>query len=264
MAARWISAAYRADAEAFCAELTHAYYRHYAGLESEFAIEPVYDAHAGTFDRAAVDALRELRDSATPGSEDARRLRMLLSFAVEGHLGAATRELEAELARTEAGLRVEVDGSATGFRESAIAQANEPDAEKRERIEAARLAATSASLEPLAGEMLERHQALAADLGWASYRAMCEDLSGIDLGGLAEQTAAFTAATDPLYADVVDGPLRSTTGRGLSDARRSDLPRFFRCAEHDAQFPPGRLVEAFEATLGGLGIDPAGQPNVHA
>ena len=53
-------AAYRGSAEAFVSELTNAYYRHYAGLEDEYAIEPIFERHAELFDRAAVDDLREL------------------------------------------------------------------------------------------------------------------------------------------------------------------------------------------------------------
>jgi hypothetical protein len=255
-------AAYRTEAEAFSADLTRAHYRHYAGLDPELAIEPVYAAHAGLFDRPAVEALREVLRTSSPAREHQRRLQVLFAFAVEGHLSAATREQEASLARTEAALRIEVDGAVTGFRTAAIRQANDPDPDRRERIEAARLDASRESLEPLAGAIFERTHAVASELGWPSYRAMWEELHGIDLGALERQVGPFTTVTNRIYADVVEGPLRTTTGRGLATARRSDLPRFFRCAELDAAFPPGRLVEAFEATLRGLGIDPAAQQNV--
>ena len=52
---------------------------------------------------------------------------MLLDFAVEGYLGQATKHAEAELARREASITLELGAERLGFRESAVVQANEPD-----------------------------------------------------------------------------------------------------------------------------------------
>jgi hypothetical protein len=213
------------------------------------------------FARGAVDELRALADGA-PAGDEARRRRALLEFCVEGHLGEATKAAEAELARREAQLRIEVDGRSIGFRESSVAQANEPDPERRAEIESARLRVTAAELNPLHRETLEQCHALARELGWPSYREMCEQLKGVDLAGLERQTAAFSAATDDRYAEVLEPELQRTLGLGLAQLRRSDLPRFFRAADADAHFPPDRLVPSFTETLAGLGIDLADQANV--
>ena len=61
---------------------------------------------------------------------------------------------------------------------------------------------------------------------------------------------------------MVEAPLRRATGLGLTEMRRCDLPRFFRCAESDARFPPAGLIPSFEATMTALGIDAARQPGV--
>src|SRR5205085_261384 len=95
------------------------------------------------------------------------------------------------LARREAELALQVDGARIGFRASAVEQANEPDAERRARIEDARLAAIEEALNPLHEETLATHHALARELGWSSYRAMCAECKGIDLEALERQTAAF-------------------------------------------------------------------------
>src|SRR5437764_14505431 len=96
-------AAYRSSAESFMSELTAEYFHHYAGLQAEYEIEPIYDRHAELFERSTVDELQAAADSAAPGS------------AVEGFLGQATKSLEAELARREAGLVLELDGQRIGF-----------------------------------------------------------------------------------------------------------------------------------------------------
>ena len=176
--------AYRASAEAFVSDLTAEYYRHFAGLKDDYAIEPIYERHASLFTRESVHALRELASVPEPRTDEHRRRRMLLDFAVEGHLGQATKAIEAELARREADLAIEVDGERIGFRESAVVQANEPDAERRARIDRARLEATEQRLNPLHVEAIALQHDGARELGFASYRAMCSELKAIDLDRL--------------------------------------------------------------------------------
>lgn len=255
--------AYRQQAEAFVEELGDAYYQHYAGLDEGFAIEQIYDRHGALFSREAVERLGEAaasaRDAAaagTGGGDDAaRRLRMLRDFAVEGYLGRATAEQAERLAQCEAGLRLDVGGTVLGFRESAVAQANEPDRERRIAIERARLEATDATLNPLHRAALERTRELTASLGWESYRALCAELKGFDLAALSEQTEAFLAATDDAYADVLAPAVARTVGVPLARLVRSDLPWFFRARDEDAAFPAARLLAAYEETLAGMGLE---------
>jgi hypothetical protein len=252
--------AYRASAESFVSDLTRTYYRHYSGLDERYEIEPIYERHASLFTLGAVDELRSALESAAPGSEDRRRLRMLLDFAVEGHLGQATKELEAELAEREAKAAITVDGEEVGFRDSTVLQANEPDAERREEIERGRLELTERTLNPLLRELVERQHERAAQLGYASYMDLCERTKGLDLAALRSQTDAFSTATAEAYPRVLEPELRRRLGHGIAQLRRSDLPRFFRAADEDRHFPAQRLVESLLGTLQGLGI--AEQPNV--
>jgi hypothetical protein len=112
--------AYRAEAEEFLSSIDREYYLHYAGLQDDFAIEPIYDRHADLFTREAVDGLRE-----------ADAPRALLEFAVQGLIGRETKEGAAELARREAALEIEWDGQALPYRSAAVVQANEPDPDRR-------------------------------------------------------------------------------------------------------------------------------------
>src|SRR5436305_823489 len=203
--------AYRQSAESFLAELTTEYYRHYAGLQDEYGIEPIYARHAGLFTAGAVGSLRDLAAGAEPGSEERRRLTMLVDFAVEGYVGEQTKAVEAEQARREAALELLVDGERIGFRESNPLQANEPDPDRREQIEAARLDAYRRELGPLYVELTERQHAAAHTLGWPSYLAMCSECKGVDYSALAAQTASFSTATAPILRRPAP-LLLSTTG----------------------------------------------------
>jgi len=254
--------AYRTDAETFISELTAEYYRHFAGLKASYEIEPIYDRHASLFDLGEVSRLRERLESAASGSEERRRLRMLFDFAVEGYAGQATKHAEAELARLEASIAITVDGETLGFREAAVAQANEPDAGRRAVIERERLAATEVQLGALHRELIERQHAVALELGYASYREMCASCKGFDLAGLSAQTEAFSARTEHSYAGAVDPELRRTVGIGLDRLSRADLPRFFRAPDLDDLFPASRLLPSFEATMSDLGFELASQAGV--
>ncbi len=253
---------YRRSAEAFVTELTREYYRHYAGLKDEYEIEPIYERHVSLFTREAVESLREFADRAPSGSEELRKLTMLVDFAVEGYIGEATKSTESELARREAELSFDFDGQRLGFRESSVVQANESEAGRRAAIEDARLLLTEEQLGDLHRELLDRAHRCAADLGWASYRDMCEDCKLIDLGALQRQTDAFVRASDAVYPELLDPELHRTLGFGFKDLARSDLPRFNRAADKDALFPADRLLPSFVETMRGLGVDVQAQPGV--
>jgi len=255
--------AYRASAEEFHQALDREYYRHYGGLQDEYEIERIYDRHRELFTRASLDALREHAARAPDGSEEHRRHGMLVDFAVEGYIGEATKDLEAELARREASLTLELgDGTRLGFREAATALANEPDADRRAQIEAARLELLERELRGLYGELIERQHACARELGWNSYREMCSDCKALDLDALHAQTQSFSVRTRRLYPATVEPELERSLGFGLANLRRSDLPRFFRAQEQDTAFPVEQLLASFEETMSGLGIDVRNQEGV--
>jgi hypothetical protein len=251
---------YTSRAEQFVGEMDREYYLHFAGHKEAFEIEQIYERHAGLFDRATVDSLRA--GLAAADGEQARRLRYLLELAVGGLLGRETKREEAELAEREAALDLEVGGERIPYRQSAVDQANEPDAERRAAIEEARLEALERELNPLHRSALERAHELARELGWTSYRAMYEDLKQVDLAALERQTRGFLDATADRFRPMVEPHLQRQVGHGFGQLRRSDLPRFFRARGFDDLFPAERLIEALERTLAGLGIDLDAQPNV--
>ena len=242
---------YRAQAEEFLTALDREFYLHYSGQRDEFEIEEIYDRHAALFERDAVDGLRE---AGAPAA--------LLEFAVHGHIGRETKAGTAELARREAGLELEWDGERVAYRTAPVLQANEPDPERRAALEERRNSLTASELNPLLHELLEQSHALAADLGWPSMRAMCEELSGIDLAALASQTRAFLDATAGSYEGLVEPQLQKQIGLGFDRLHRADLPAFFRAPSLDRSFPEERLVPALVETLAGMGIDAGAQPGV--
>jgi hypothetical protein len=254
---------YRAGAEDFVSSLDKEYYLHYAGIKDAFEIEAVYDRHAALFTREAVERVREAYAQAPAGSDRQRQRRMLLNFAVEGFLGAETKQLEAHQAEREASLTLEVSGREIGFREVDIVEANEPDPTARRAIDAQRLALVVQELNPLAAEILERQHAGAVELGFASYTAMCSELQGCDLKGLHTATERFLTDSQARFAEVVSPEVETSLGFGLADMHQSDFGRFLRTPDLDTSFPAERLLDSLYETVGGLGIDLRTQANVH-
>jgi hypothetical protein len=236
--------AYRAEAERFWQELEREYLLHLSGRKESFELEPIYARHEGLFARATAE---RLRDAGAP--------RELVRFAVEGLLGQATKREVEEMARIEATARIAVDD--LGFRESVAVQANEPDADRRAAIDAGRREVTERGLNPLLLEAHGRAEGLAAELGWPSTLAMCEELSGIDLRALGHQAEEFLAATDAVYEPLLEPELRQQLGFGFDQLRRSDVPAFFRARGFDDGFPEERLLPSLERTVAGLALDGA-------
>lgn len=232
--------AYRREAEAFVSEIGLEHYLHFAGLKPSLEIEAIYEARAGLFTREAVELLRAAGNPA------------LFQFSVEGMVGRATTRETAEIAEREAELELELDGNPLPFRRAAIDQAREPDSDRREAIERARLEIVERELNPLHERVIERSHELAEELGWTSMTELCCDLAGIDLRALAERANEFLAATEKEYRHVVEPRIRSELG--LDRLRRSDLPAFFRGASLDEHFPERPLVPSLTETLADLGI----------
>jgi hypothetical protein len=259
-AVAWDLDDYRREAETFLEEIDREYYLHLAGHKPDLAVAPIYERHRDLFEREAVQRIGELRGSAS--GEDETRLRYLHQFALDGHLGAATRDLESQLAELEASLEIEVGDETIPYRMAPVMQANEPDAERRAAIERARNGLLEERLNPLHREALARSHAGCRELGWPSYLDAYSDVRALDLRGLSQRLEEFVEATEPEYARTIDPELELTTGRVLGDLRRSDLARFFRAAHLDDLFPGTRMVPALRRTLAGLGIDLGGQANV--
>src|SRR5436190_16443411 len=137
---------YRRGAQAFLEEIDREYYLQGAGHKEELEIEPIYGRHAGLFERVAVEELRGVASGAD--GDEGRRLRYLLRFALDGLMGRETRDIAEELARLEASLEVEGPDGAVPYRGVPVAQANEPDGERRAVLQEAHDAVLAERMNP--------------------------------------------------------------------------------------------------------------------
>ena len=246
---------YRDDAERFLAELNEEYYLHYGGLKNTLDLEPIYERHA---------ELTRLERAQSIGSAVGAdpRLRELWRFACEGHLGQLTREADEKVAALETELEVTLDGETIPFRMIRPTLANEPDRQRRRRLNAARAQLTHEHLNPIYRDALRAAHAAAVPLGADSYAALYRRFA-FPLDALAEQCRTFLDTTEEVYEDAADRLFRERLGIGLDDAESSDTVRLFRAPKWDPAFPKRSLLPSLEATLADLGVDLASQKNVH-
>ncbi len=255
--ASWESGAvdrYREEADRFLASIDEEYYLHFAGLKDELALEELYERHG---DLMTLDACRALEASIESGAATTE----LWRFACEGYLGNLTREDTEALAELEATLEVEVDGDTIGYRLLRSEVANEPDRERRLRLEAARAEVVEERLNPIYRRALDTIGEGIAALGAPSYRELYERFD-FRLAALGESCEGLLEMTEELYVRSFDKLFRDRLGLTLDQATRPDLLRLLRGNEWDSGFPADAMLPALTGTLADLGIDLAAQPNV--
>jgi hypothetical protein len=252
---------YRDDAERFLVALEQEMYGHFSGQKEVCDTAAVYERHPDLFTAASVADLDRLYGEAK--DDDKRRLAYLLAFAVDGHMGDETRLLGDEIANTEGQTAITVDGERIGLRASLVALANEADRARRQRIQAARVAATAEHLNPLLDRLWRRCHELARRLGRAHYLDLYAEMKGIDYLALRAKTDAFLQDTAGLYERSVDRLARERLGLSLGELSYADMPYLWRATAYDDVFAADRLVGTLRATLAGMGIDLDAQANVH-
>ena len=248
--------AIRDDAERFDAELMEEYYLHFAGHKDSLEIEPIYERHV---------ELTKLETAQSLGAavDGDRRIRELWRFATEGYLSSLTTSHTEKLAELESRLEATVDGETIPFRMLRPAVSNEPDRDRRRRIDEARYRLQDEHFNPVALEAARiENEAVTTRLGAPSYAELYRRF-GWRLDDLAGQCRELLDATERLYEESADALLRRRIGVALDEAGPWDVARLFRAPEWDPQFPADRMVPALRSTLSDLGVDLDAQPNIH-
>jgi hypothetical protein len=241
--------ALRDDADRFVAELNEEFYLHYAGLKETLDIEPIYDRHE---ELTRLDTAQRLAGAPSE----------LWRFACEGFLGNLTREHQARAAAVEASLESTIDGEKIPYRMLRVAIANEPDRDRRRRLEAERVRLLDEHLNPVYLEAHAIDRDAVSQLGSPNSYDLYKRF-GFRLDELQAECRELLDETESLWETEGDRLFRRRLGVGLTDAGPWDVPRLFRAPELDRIYPNDAMVPALEATLESLGVDLRSQSNVH-
>jgi len=240
---------FRDQADSFIRDLDEEYYQHFAGLKETLDVEQVYERYE---ELTKLETAQKLKDAPTE----------LWRFACEGFLGNLTREHQARLAKAEAELETTVDGETVPYRMLRVAMSNEPDRDKRKRLEEARLRLLDEQLNPIYLDAVQIDQEAVLRLDAPNYYELYQRF-GFRLDEVAAECQDLLDDTERLWEREGDKLFRSRLGIGLDDARPWDIVRLFRAPELDLLYPNDQMLPALEHTLTDLGIDLRSQENVH-
>ena len=218
--------AFRDDADRFIAELDEEYYLHLAGHKETLDLEQIYERARGA---------DEARDGATARRRADRAVALRLrGFPRRPHARArrdSSRDVESELEAT-------VDGEQIPYRMLRVAMSNEPDRDRRERLERARLDLLDEHLNPVYLDAARIDREAVARLGVAE---LLRALQAVRLPRSTSWPRECTALLDETERTVGAGrrpPLpRAARDRRSPTRAPSDVARLFRAPELDSRLP---------------------------
>jgi hypothetical protein len=240
---------FRDQADGFIRDLDQEYYLHFAGLKETLDVEEIYERYD---ELTKLETAQKLKGAPTE----------LWRFACEGFLGNLTREHQARVAKAEAELEATVDGETIPYRMLRVAMSNEPDRDKRERLEEARLRLLDEHLNPIYLEAVQIDQEAVRRLDEPNYYELYKHF-GFRLDEVAAECQEVLDDTERLWEREGDKLFRSRLGIGLDEAKPWDVVRLFRAPDLDKLYPNDQMLPALEHTLTDLGIDLHSQENIH-
>ena len=147
---------FRDRPDSLVADIDEEYYLHFAGLKETLDVEVVYERYE---ELTKLETAQQMEGGPTE----------LWRFACEGFLGNLTREHQERVAKVEAELKVTIDGEDVPYRMLRVVTSNEPDRDKRQRYEEARVRLLDENLNPVYLEAAEIDGRAVAQLGAPNY-----------------------------------------------------------------------------------------------
>lgn len=244
-----------AESEIFMREIGRESVGVFAGLKDEAQFDDIFKRHSRLFTAESLETVRCSRLKQPARGE-------MVSFIT---VNLIEKEIQADNDRylTEEGRAAALyDGRSIPLRALPIAMVNEPDAEERRAMERARRKA-QAKLNGLLERPMRRTHEAAAELGFASYKRMFEELEGIDLDSLGRDAEAWLKKTRKRYAAGLERYCGKYLGVAPENLDRSDLAYLRRAKFLDELFKGDRLIPTVWKTLREMGIDPEKNRYIH-
>jgi hypothetical protein len=248
----------RTEGERFMEELSREYYEAHSGLKSSAELQPIYHRYRRILGPDALETSREALESSGEGSEERRSARLLLDWQVESQSSRQLAPLdEREIAWEADAVVTTADGRQIPFQRVAIELGNSTDRAERAMIETARAQLVERELAPIRRERFQRERDITESLGLArDYNATWELLSGVSLGALRDECAAFLRDTEAMWNDVCPAFTKRVLGITPKEATRADALALFRAKEFDRYFAAAEMEPCIRRQVREMGIDP--------
>jgi len=250
----------RSDLEEFTSLVDEEHYLNGAGLKDKAEFTKIYEKFGHLFNKETIDFVLEY--SKTVEGDEERRVGYLKAFLVGDYMQNMAKELSDRVLTMEVEATVEVEGRTMPFRQAAVVLANESDHYKRGEIFQARNRVMD-RLNPVLEERFRLMHETARELGHAGYLELYEDIKGFDLKALEAVLKPLLEKTSALYHERMSRIVMEKTGLGLREAEKHDVSFTFRASQFDGFFPKQDAVPSLVHTLERMGVDLAGQRNIH-
>ena len=204
--------AFRDQRDRFIADLLEESYLHFAGHKETFELEAIYARYE---ELSRLETVQRLKEAPTE----------LRRFACESFLGNLTRRHQEELATAEAALEATVDGQTIPYRMMRVEISNEPDRDRRERIERERVRLLDEQLNPLYLEAAQIDRAAISQLGAPNAYELYQGF-GYRLDELAAECRELLDETERLWEREATG----SSARGSASASTTRARRMCRAS----------------------------------
>ncbi|MBA3340562.1 MAG: hypothetical protein H0T48_01875 [Gemmatimonadaceae bacterium] len=249
----------RADGQAFTEDISRESYLAHSGHKAAAEFTPIYDRYADVLGEEALDLTVELFKGTADGTEEHRSAGMLLEWQLESQASRSLAELdERETEWESSAIITTTEGRQLQYQAAAIEIANEKDRAQRLMLDDARSELVEREHAPLRLERLQREKEYIESLGLATdYNAAFEEITGVSLGKLAVDCAAFLRDTQAMWDETLPRHLRKSLGIKPGEATRADALALLRASEYDGGFPGGMLQGSVARQLREMNIDPS-------
>ena len=233
-----------------------------AGLKEEQDIAGVLEEYAWLYNLKTVYRMQEAY-SAEADLLEKERLRRVYYYLLGGYLGRQTAEKEDEIVSFEIGATVKVDGERLPYYDVPVLIAGEPDFEKRDRLQDAALVVVEQTNPHRLAVVRDRLATLADKFGYDNYTAYNSEKKRLDYNLLRSRLEAFLLRTESTYSALMGEWAEEATGWELGKIGDHHFSYISRMPQYDAYFGKDELLDVYQRTLVGLGLDPASQKNIH-
>lgn len=239
-------------------EVALEYFDTLSGRQEQLDVVTILKRYPELYARETYDAVMALDAAARPDERERRFLKLVFT---RNYFTDHLKEQGERLSNAEGDAQVECDGESFPYRALPIVLANEADAERRRKLDAAYIAAM-AQLNPQREEIDRISRGLTSQLGYRNLIDMMEQLARMRIYPLRELCGRFLASTEELYLERLERHASATAGLARQQLRHGDIGFLMRARQFDSLFPQDGLVPALTRTLAGLGIDLERQSNV--
>ena len=238
-------------------EVALEYYNAFSGQQDDLNIVAILDRYPELYTKETYEYVMGLGEGAVADEREGRFLRQVFTF---NYFTNRLKEYSEKLANEESRALVEVDGEQIPYRAAPVVLANEPDYDKRGRIDEAYMAKLD-SLNPLREEADRISREIVSELGYESVIDMMQQLAGMRIYPMRDLLRTFIDGTEDIYDERLGRYCGETPGLDRSRMRHADIGFLMRAGNYDELFPPKDMVPALARTLKGIGIDLDNQAN---